>query len=758
MRNRSLLGIFFLVGVFVTILHIDIMIHKKLPFSHDTFQYFQQQYVYFNEFITQRSIPLWFPFVSQGFVGNFHITGQLTMALPVQYLVGILFPDINYYYLFHLGIWIEEMFFLLGVILLSSFYYKNKKTILFTAITLLGTNIWYPQIWWNFHLFYWMPLTLYGVHRFLKEQKISYLILASLTFSLTVLGNFIYCIIFALFILTIYYTLYACFHWKEILVADWKKIPIKHYLSFLLILCVLAISFLFITVAIDQIDYLQQNRNTTGKNTLQTFMTYGGSLGLHKYREILRRYSSPENITRDINLFAGFFLIPFAAFTAFYCRKKISYVIAATALVVFFFSIGSWISVLFYYLFPGGSFFRHIGLTAPVFKVLLVFYAGFGFEEFCQRVSSSRTPILVLLLSQIILLGWLLYKPWFPPQEYFFNIVSPENRKLLKMTLYGILSLNVVVLSWFFLRKMPKNFLIYLLLGLVSLDMFTYKYSLIPLRMPKASPVLLELFKPYRYEFPPTRLMNTNMAVEDNQRLQSFYSTPFTGARYNTIESFLFIDSAISPFRSDFLLKPLKKYFEMIQTYPNKNGAYEKYSGIDYPKLSVFSKLHIFPGEKEIGTVLANPVFEGNVLFALQNDFAPLEFPDKPEATEYFNQNNSPLFTYERIPALISIKQFSYNTLKLDVTTEINQKNYFLYYADVFHPYWTAIVNGKKTPVIRANIAYKAIPIPSGIANVEFRFSDLRYRISAWTQITVILALLGSCIFIFWRKLVVEKN
>ena len=48
----------------------------------------------------------------------------------------------------------------------------------------------------------------------------------------------------------------------------------------------------------------------------------------------------------------------------------------------------------------------------------------------------------------------------------------------------------------------------------------------------------------------------------------------------------------------------------------------------------------------------------------------------------------------------------------------------WLYYADVWHPRWKAYVNGAEVPVLKADLAFKAVPIPPGDSEVKFVFRD----------------------------------
>ncbi|MGE0769689.1 MAG: hypothetical protein AB7L90_24880, partial [Hyphomicrobiaceae bacterium] len=44
---------------------------------------------------------------------------------------------------------------------------------------------------------------------------------------------------------------------------------------------------------------------------------------------------------------------------------------------------------------------------------------------------------------------------------------------------------------------------------------------------------------------------------------------------------------------------------------------------------------------------------------------------------------------------------------------------------DLYYPGWTARVDGRRVPVLRADILFRAAEVPAGRHNVEFRFEPL---------------------------------
>jgi hypothetical protein len=45
---------------------------------------------------------------------------------------------------------------------------------------------------------------------------------------------------------------------------------------------------------------------------------------------------------------------------------------------------------------------------------------------------------------------------------------------------------------------------------------------------------------------------------------------------------------------------------------------------------------------------------------------------------------------------------------------------------DVWHPWWFAELDGRPAPILRANVMFRAVPIPDGRHEVRFRFQPLR--------------------------------
>src|SRR3989338_7883794 len=200
---------------------------------------------------------------------------------------------------------------------------------------------------------------------------------------------------------------------------------------------------------------MRSGRASSGETSLKVFLNHGGSIGLGKYREMIIKYCH----SIDINLYAGFLLVPLVMTALLRMRKKVSFAVGGVSLVLFLFSIGSFVSILFYYVFPLGKIFRHIGLTATVFKLFIVLYAGFGFEIFLERMKTDKRLVSFILLY-LTGIGFLItVKPYPINAEYFWYMTETGIMSIQVLT--SIVLIGNMALFWsMYKTKIKKEYLI----------------------------------------------------------------------------------------------------------------------------------------------------------------------------------------------------------------------------------------------------------------------------------------------------------
>jgi uncharacterized membrane protein YfhO len=82
--------------------------------------------------------------------------------------------------------------------------------------------------------------------------------------------------------------------------------------------------------------------------------------------------------------------------------------------------------------------------------------------------------------------------------------------------------------------------------------------------------------------------------------------------------------------------------------------------------------------------------------------------------------------------------------------------NNLVFFSEVYYPVsWKAYIDGKETPIIKTNFAFRGLIVPKGQHTVEFRYESPKFEqgktISLACNLMVLLAALGAG-FMEWRS------
>jgi hypothetical protein len=95
--------------------------------------------------------------------------------------------------------------------------------------------------------------------------------------------------------------------------------------------------------------------------------------------------------------------------------------------------------------------------------------------------------------------------------------------------------------------------------------------------------------------------------------------------------------------------------------------------------------------------------------------------------------------------ASIKLTEHKPSYLKYESSSPVNSTAVF---SEIYYPGWKAFINGKESPVLRANFILRALEIPAGKHSVEFKFEPDAYvvgnKITTASSWIVLLLLLGS--------------
>ena len=156
-------------------------------------------------------------------------------------------------------------------------------------------------------------------------------------------------------------------------------------------------------------------------------------------------------------------------------------------------------------------------------------------------------------------------------------------------------------------------------------------------------------------------------------------------------------------------------------SFPSDNTNAQKIAGVTKDKIQFFSKAHSVGDDRKISVIMASPNFSGNVLIL----------------SDANKENVAPLQADERVQRDYQVMRYDRNEITISVANA--NEGDWLYYADCWHPLWSARVNERSVPLYKANLAYKAIQLNQGKNTVSFRLNSPRLtlfmRVLSWNAL-----------------------
>ncbi len=774
----------------------------RIPLGHDTLQYLQLQYTFLNDLVINGEIPLWFPFMTKGTVTNIWFVIQNGLLNNLFYPLAPYLKDSNYYYLFYLSLFFDELILLLGTFLLASMLYRNKWAVLFVLITTIGTVNWASQIWWNFHIYYIMPLVLFLYLKAFREKSLASFAAGNFfLFLWSFYGNLIYFLPMLSFFMFVFFLSYIiCHTWKGLSITGdpqnrgsdiervtvnlsftitrrfvrsiRKSLTVGGILKILAVLLVgaipLFILYKYVTeCGAGEIAYHNVDRDKTGIVPLTTFLTYGGLTNYSKYIELLSGIiKSPDN-----SLYLGGLTICLCFLQIVYLFKKIDtdkVVLAflVTSLLMISFSAGGLVAVLAYFSWPLMKFFRHVGLVGPIIKILAIFIGGFAVDRFLSFIRCTDPHYMTMSLKYAgaffvvvlsVKLFYLLY-----PETITWEALSAATTQFtgFKIVSFAVVLLFLIMISLKrrFLSALRVEVLLLLLLLLHGIELIAYRATYYNVQLPPIrTDRYLDTLTFKGYEFSPERSQSyenhlryaafNDASIIHHSKWQDVPSHSSWGALYWNSESFFFIDSCSTPFRADHRLVTVDDFYRVYQKKISsfnierplpQHEAFLKIMGCQFPKLQGFKSIHF---TEQPWTYMDDPLYHGDVLFTDTSSSTKTSMMSLPDDAKYILQAN------ERVALANTVKHFSANRLTLEVNNP-TASSAILHYADAYHKYWKAAVNGTPTHILRSNLGFKAIEVPPGTSTVEFIFRERKVIAAIYFQIA--LGILGVLIILYY--------
>lgn len=711
-------------------------------FGHDAFQYFGLQFYFLCDSATSGENALWMPFMTHGTLANWWFYIQTGFSQSLLLLAGTLKQALlgwNFHPLFYGGILFDHVVLLVGVVAYGRRMFRNGLSVIFTAVAVVGTAVWYSQPWWNFHAYYLLPLLFHLVHAAAESSgrgaPVRYAILIVFV-ALACFGNMPYWAPVILLALSAYALPVFVAHRRDVPAAMRRPAVLLSIIASGLI--AIAVTWIVLTGGTSEIINYTPGRKFDGTAPLFFFLNYG-RVPASQWIEMLTGFSPAF----DCSLYAGVLAIPCIFYGIWSCRSRLEWrIVAASGALFFLMSSATVVATALYHVWPGMAYYRHLGLMTPVVKLYLCLAAGFGFDAFVDRIRTERvtrqellaaiaffivvaTGLAALLATgdrlERILSGMFIGGPDNQPSPLdipLFDTMFLDGNPARMITRTLVVSVALaavasVLAAW----RRHRVVILMALVAVHAADAYSYKLQQLGYR---SQPLTAE-----QYALSTLRQLPWHSKRVDPIRLDEIADlVPQIGfgETYWSLETFLMADPLVNAGRTDHWLKPYDRYLramhgESASATTHATASFRPFSSIIFPdrsaarmvsggtegKVLVYSRAHELD---EAGTAKAmqSSGFNGEVLFIDRQGTGP-SGPVDGTAVER---------------ARLPVRNLLFTANQVGFEVHAPGDGMWLYYADVWHPFWTASVNDVRTPVRKADLAYKAVPLRNGRNVVTF--------------------------------------
>lgn len=713
---------------------ILILSHRWIP-THDTLGeviWYQQL---LSHLVHSGSVPVWYSGINWGHPLNYLIFVQNTPSLFLLAPVSFLFPSLNSVTLFYVAMFINELVLIGGLCALGSRLFKSHYTTLFVTVTFSSTIGWATQCWWNFHLFYALPLAFYFIHCGSYDKKPWKLALGFAIATLTgLLGSLLYlapiqglmCLIYLAF----------CLKDSHFYRRDWKFQKAEAIATVLLVVT------FAVPVAIlmggDDTQFWIPKRDAAGNSSYADYLEYGSDLKLRSLQGLVDPLELGFNpgFTKDDkgtylgdnSTYGGAFLFPLLLLCFLFSRSRARLPFFAMAGMVFllYLNRSSFLAPLFYEI-PGLDLFRHFGLLTPLLRFFLILLAGFGFDEVVSLLVEKRDrKALVTAIVGIIavgIIGFSLYQSRdlsFAPQA--------AQRYALHLIVLGAALLWMVRLALHPTAKAGSFFLI----GLALIDGYSFRSALYHQSLLPVSEEHWETFSLREPQYVPAR----NTTSLDDPKYERWFETILAGSgtAYAVSIPFLNLETCVRRLRTDYLAPASADLIRSLSDAPSLTPQTKRMTGCENPKATIYDGVSFADTEAEIVAKVGG------------TSTSPGLWVTRSEWSRVFEEEPTAL-SGQVVPGRVTLEAHRWNHLTFQSEVAPTGQTHWFTLAESWSPQWKAYVNGKAVPILKVNGGLRAVPIPSGVSRVEFDYDSAHIGRLYFILWLVIAGLFGAGLY-----------
>jgi hypothetical protein len=651
--------------------------------------------------------PLWVPEVTYGLSANFFWLTGIGPAQHIFLLIGS-YTNFSALNLYIASMMIDQFIFLLGVVLLAQRLFGKSPLVFFyvvaaTALLLIVDN----QIFWNFRLFQTMPFAVFFLILSVERCRMFFAMMAVLTVIVFSFGSLLYTLPFQIYTLMLFFVSLAASQCdrRQKLVAFLKSAAEPaNIVVMATTIGLFAVLVLLANSVQSEFAYIGAGRGHGLQTHLIEYLTYGQYTGLFKLVELVT--AQPVNKMIDFTSFFGSAGVVLLIYAALVERSPIFKSLLILFLWIVAFSVADTkIAHLAFYL-PGMDYFRHIGYVVGSVKWVAVICAAYGLTHLVR----NPPKLFSLLIAMNACVGLFILA------ELVYCEISLRSQEwMLRFHLIAAIALLAFVCGFlFWLMTTARRIGIFVLLLALG-ELVSYRAAM-----------------DYRYPADPSaRAMFANAAApayqpqriwpQESERLVRFRGISNAPIHYDIDAAFNGVDLCGSNPESllggsNLIMPAVKDFFgawrgEAETAPPNYYGpdlsSFLKAIGCHTDKMRLVFNPVLVADEKAASDLIArhSDIFDHPVLLLPAGAAAGSQPQTAPDVAHAADE--------------IKITQYTANSVQAIIMNP-SKEDAWLVYNDAFTSKWNATLDGRSEPVVRANLAFKAIDIPPGLHTARF--------------------------------------
>jgi hypothetical protein len=702
--------------------------HNDARGNYDAF------YFFYNELFQNGEFPLWIPFGYWGAPSDLLRLAISPVAFVVIFL-GKTFSVANTLFLYKFSLTLEQWVMLFGMYRLSGRLFENRAAIFFVCLGILLSTVWIFPLFLNFRVYAMLPLAFYFLVLFHQTERPHFLWLAGIVFSIGNLGSSVY-------FLSLYSILVLIF-----LAGTFLRSPraclrifepsLENLLAFVAFL-ILAGAYLWIVwESMQHLSMTASGRDAENfRVSLRDFLRFGGNIGYVKFLGLA--FPGPVSFIKKIGIldhtmYLGLLPFLFIFFALTQRQKSIFWIFFSITVFLFFFSLGyqSPFCTWLYKAYPPIRIFRHVGNMGGVFKPFVLILAGYGLDGYLKiRKSENRRRFWSKQKSGILFSAVACWILLFAAEN--LRHLHPVSWPFFQRFARALFSLCCLLLIFEWPRSTLKIGLIVCLFYAVDLGIYQ-KLAWNEFKTWTVDPKYMALTAPRKYSLISER---RNSAFRD----PTAYLTD-RWPSYSYSHNFTHTDACINlNTRTDFMTDKTYPLYKNRAYYFNAKSFswWSRATGCLSPVIRLAGNcVFVESGSSAV----TNSLFFSGMLSGNTSDILLYDVPRETCGPAVPGASNDRL-------GEVQVTRYTANRLETSVAVE-RPEGAWLYWADSYHPEWTAFVDGRKTPIHVANTAFKAVHLREGKHRVIFSFSDGFRGKRLLSFLTVSLDVLWGCVLLF---------